>query len=778
MMKRAILIVCVLCLYLVGDAAAQQLRNPPQAAESIRQALFDGQAALMSGDTEGAARAVQESHQLYSSVLSESVAGADAALNTLLIAQFTDIESAAREGDLLEYAALRGQIWARILHGSSQIVYAAVASGDGTVAALWLPLRDFRLSTRFSRPGADATLAVSALQHRTMSPQQVEDAVRADLLDTYQAQLIASLMDADEAGQKGFAMRRAEEAGLAAGYFDILAFAYGEQRGDAALKDARESFTALVAAAAMSDDAAFAHARTQIDEILTGFRAAPLSSAEIARRAGQFMRFMSLVPIEYARGVRHGVVTSDIEIQEAVTFHHGAVVAFTDIRDTLAGYDAHAAARIGALLSQAQMQIREVADPVALQATADEAVQLLTATVPAEWLKSSADSDIDVILSILDQVESAAAQGEYQLAESARLEAYALLELGLEQRLRGFAPDLAVHVESLFWQGTPEYTGLAVLLANRAAVGDIRATLRQLEAGLNTAQTVLKGSSAPAAVISNAAIIVFREGLEAVLILASLLASLRTAEEQRYRRPLVAGAALAFAATGLTWILANSLLTVLLPLGERLEAIVSLIAIGVLLLITNWFFHKVYWTGWMANFHARKRQLVGGVITISIGQTFGLMVLGFTSIYREGFETVLFLQSLVLDAGVSVVLQGVALGLLGTAAVGAVTFALQVRLPYKKMLVVTGVMIGVVLLTMVGHTVHVMQSVGWMPITPLPGVFIPYWMGQWFGLFATFQGVGLQIAAAVFVIGSYFLAEHQNKARRAQLRDERQVITS
>jgi high-affinity iron transporter len=94
------------------------------------------------------------------------------------------------------------------------------------------------------------------------------------------------------------------------------------------------------------------------------------------------------------------------------------------------------------------------------------------------------------------------------------------------------------------------------------------------------------------------------------------------------------------------------------------------------------------------------------------------------------------------------------------------------------MLVVTGVMIGVVLLTMVGHTVHVMQSVGWMPITPLPGVFIPYWMGQWFGLFATFQGVGLQIAAAVFVIGSYFLAEHQNKARRAQLRDERQVITS
>src|SRR5690606_36275477 len=114
---------------------------------------------------------------------------------------------------------------------------------------------------------------------------------------------------------------------------------------------------------------------------------------------------------------------------------------------------------------------------------------------------------------------------------------------------------------------------------------------------------------------------------------------------------LVIGAILAFFATVLTWWFATSLLKVLLPLGETLEAIVSLIAIGVLLLITNWFFHKVYWVGWMANFHTRKQQLVGGMVVITISQTVGLMILGFTSVYREGFETVLFLQSLVLEAG-------------------------------------------------------------------------------------------------------------------------------
>jgi high-affinity iron transporter len=188
-----------------------------------------------------------------------------------------------------------------------------------------------------------------------------------------------------------------------------------------------------------------------------------------------------------------------------------------------------------------------------------------------------------------------------------------------------------------------------------------------------------------------------------------------------------------------------------------------LIAIAVLLLITNWFFHKVYWNGWIANFHTKKRQLISG----SVGQWLGLALLGFTSIYREGFETVLFLQALVLEAGAAVVLSGVALGLGGTLLVGFIVFALQAKLPYKKMLIVTGVMIGAVLLQMVGNTVHVLQVVGWMSIHPIRWLELPYWVGMWFGLYATWEGIGLQIGAAVFVIGSYLLAERvQHRAAK------------
>jgi high-affinity iron transporter len=767
MSRRFVLCIVTIILLVCGSAAAQSNEHPAAFAEDTRQALFEAQVALMQADTATAQRALESAQTAYEAGLKPTFEADAANTAERIETLWTQAEDAINADNAPAFAAIRSQLWTALLDGSTQIVVTATNTGDGTMAAQWLTLRDFRTSTRFSRPGADATLAVKALASGTVVGSEALVAVEADLYDTYQGQLVAALSDANEAHTNNFALRQAEEAGLAAGYFEILAPAYTTQRGEAETTSIRTQFAALIAASVTNDAAAFASAHSAIDTALTGFRAAPLSQDQLVRRAGQLVRFSSLIPVDYARGVRNGVVTSDIEVQEALTFHEGATAAFADVESALMERDPVATARIEELLTQALTQIRAVEDPGALQATIDEASTLLNKVIPQEWLTTNSSGDIDVILSVLDQVKNAVAAGDYKLAESARLEGYALLELGVEQHLRGFAPEMAAEIESLFWQGTAQHVGLAALLTSDAPASEVRATLAALETALKDASLVIGSSVAPEAVVGNAAIIVFREGLEAVLILASLIASLRTAEQRRYRQPLVAGAALAFAGTVITWFLATSLLTVLLPLGERLEAVVSLIAIGVLLVITNWFFHKSYWTGWMAKFHSKKQSLVSGKkSSIKIGQTLGLVILGFTSIYREGFETVLFLQSLVLEAGTSIVLQGVALGLLGTAAVGVVTFSLQVRLPYKKMLVVTGVFIGVVLLTMVGNTVHVMQAVGWMPIHSIQGLYLPYWMGQWFGFFATWEGIILQITAGTFVIGSYFLSEHQTKRQR------------
>lgn len=772
MRPNKILIALLMCLPVIMGSAitsvfAGETPSPPQVAELMRQQLFHAQVALMHGDSAGAETAIGEAQQLYVTALQTPIRAVLPEHDRRIAGGLSQAGEYARAGNTAGLAVMRGRIWTMLLAAGSQMVYRALATGDSAMALLWLPLREFRPATRFSRPAVDATLAVSGFAREVIPAEAALQSVQSDLLDTCQARLMGSLVALKEAHSRHFTLRRAEETGLAAGYFAMLADTFGAQRGPQALTEMQGYFDRLVAAAVAGDEAAFETLPGQIEAALAGFRAVPLSDQELARRAGQFVRYLTLVPVEYARGVRDGVVVNDIEVQEALTFYEGAAAAFADMETALNARDTRLAAQLKVLLARIREQIRQVAAPDELQAAITEIQQLSTQVIPAEWLTASAGSDIDVIFSILDQVATAVVKQDYRAAEAARLEAYAVLELGIEQRLRGFAPEIALQIESLFWQGTDEQAGLAIQLATEAPLAAIRATLARLHSALDDARLILNaGRSAPEAVIGNAAVIVFREGLEAVLILASLLASLRTAEQLRFRRPLITGAGLALVATVVTWGMAANLLSALLPLGEKLEAIVSLIAIGVLLLITSWFFHKAYWTGWMAKFHARKRSLVAGVVGAAISQTIGLILLGFTSIYRGGFETVLFLQSLVLEAGTPVVLQGVALGLLATAGVGIITFKLQVRLPYKKMLIVTGVMIGVVLLTMVGHTVHVLQSLGWLPITPIQGIYVPFWMGQWFGLFATWQGIGLQLGAAVFVIGSYFVAAYQNKRNR------------
>ena len=69
----------------------------------------------------------------------------------------------------------------------------------------------------------------------------------------------------------------------------------------------------------------------------------------------------------------------------------------------------------------------------------------------------------------------------------------------------------------------------------------------------------------------------------------------------------------------------------------------------------------------------------------------------------------------------------------------------------------SGVLIAFVLFTMVGTTVRTMQGVGWLPIHPID-VEIPLWMGNWLGIYPSWETIGAQVFAISFVIGSYYAA--------------------
>src|SRR6185312_13732940 len=176
-------------------------------------------------------------------------------------------------------------------------------------------------------------------------------------------------------------------------------------------------------------------------------------------------------------------------------------------------------------------------------------------------------------------------------------------------------------------------------------------------------------------------------------------------------------------------------------------------------------------TGWIQNRNKHKRAILSrDGIDRRRATIWGLVLLGVTSVYREGFEVVLFLQNLRLSYGAGTVLEGVALGLALTASVGGVTFFAHRHLPYKRMLVLTGVMLGVVLIVMVGESVQEMQLAGWLPETSV-ALSIPGWVGLWFAIFPTVEGLVAQVLAAALVLGSYFGAEYW-RVKRPQRRAE------
>src|SRR5215468_4233929 len=261
-------------------------------------------------------------------------------------------------------------------------------------------------------------------------------------------------------------------------------------------------------------------------------------------------------------------------------------------------------------------------------------------------------------------------------------------------------------------------------------------------------------------------ILVFREGLECILVLAAITASM-TGPKREHRRPVAFGATFAFIATLITWCVAVRIVGSLSDNMSALDlqAATGLLAIIVLLVIMNWFFHKIYWGGWIRAHNRRRKTLLENARAAEISQSrlwFGLVLLGFTSLYREGFEVVLFLQSYHLRLGGMVVLKGALLGIVLSGLVAVLTFVLQQRLPYRKMLITTGILLGMVLLVMVGEQAQEMQLAHWISTTRINQLanVIPPWMGMWFAVFPTVETLIAQLVAAVLVIGSYCAARH------------------
>ena len=356
-----------------------------------------------------------------------------------------------------------------------------------------------------------------------------------------------------------------------------------------------------------------------------------------------------------------------------------------------------------------------------------------------------------------------AAEGDrdaaYDVARTAYLDHFEYAEIPL--RLR--EPDLVLDMEFKF-------AAYRDAIQSGAPMSEIRDQERGILRGLDDVERSIteKGIAAPAVAFAFSFTILFREGLEAVLLIAILLGSLEAARARNYRRPLAWGAAAAIAASIATFALTLTVLEIAPVDRELLEGGAAVLAVLVLVMVCFWLVSRLEHRRWMEFMRSRVSAAV------ATGGALAFAGLGFTAIYREGFETVLFYQALVLFAeGLMLwVALGAAVAAGALVGVGYAILKLGKRLPIKPLLIGGAAMLLLLSVAFAGNAVRSLQGADVIGVTPIDGDWarLPIFIAEMTGIHPTVQGIAVQAALlATFVAGALwvFLLKPRIAARRA-----------
>lgn len=740
-----------------------------EAAQRIRDLAFRAQSELYaaarasdpSAQYQAAADLLDEANTIYQASLQPSLQELAPETDALILDVLNRARSAALDGDASALAATRGRLWTALLQGSQTAALSTLTAGDAESAAEWLRLREYRESTRVSTVGDPSAQAIVSVQQNQLSAENAVLLVANDLRDAYFFRLRDSLTQIEDAVEKNFPTRAAEWSGQAAGYFSILQADMTERLGEDVMRSLSESFASLEIAALTEDWAAVQTQVNLIRETLSGYQPVELTPAEITKRGQLLYLFTDLVYVEYKDGVRDGQITIAIEYQEAITFRGQAEIVFEELRPLIAEADAESAARLEAILGELETTMLNLGEPQDVESLVEEALTIIETTLDVSAEASDASASFTVLDTLLNEVLVAAREGRHEDAERTRVEAYATFESGPEQRLAHRAPLLARELEGLFWEGTEGQKGLATLIAEQAPAEDIAASVNQLNVKLDEAEAFLSVGMSGILAVVNGMLIILREGLEAVLILGAILGYLRaTNSPRKFGVWVYLGTAAAVLLSVFTWWAAQRLITISVAGREIIEGVASLLAVAVLFCVTHWLFEKVYVVDWIAF----VKEQVGKAL--STGSALALVGLGFTVVYREGFETVLFYQALLFDAQAGSVWLGFILGSLVIFGVAYVLLRLSKRLPLKPFFTVTGLMLMLLAFNFMGSGIRELQEAGivsahllaWMPENLI--------LMELFGIFPTLETALGQALFLLVLIATFSYSLWRGKPKK------------
>ena len=399
-------------------------------------------------------------------------------------------------------------------------------------------------------------------------------------------------------------------------------------------------------------------------------------------------------------------------------------------------------------------------------------VQKLTVTTPAEavsdygeaggqlmaWLRAHPERLFDqqspLVFSRhrLDDVLEAYRGGDsklaYQQAVAAYLEGFELVEQGLN----AVDPGLRVEIEQAM-------TGLRTRIRQGIPVTELEADIVAIKHQLELTGEILGGRSLSGiAAFTAAFFILLREGLEALLVVAALVAFLVKTEHRANVRYLHFGWIGALFAGLLTWWVSVSIVEISGASREITEGIAALVAASVLFYVGFWLHDKTTAAQWKAFIEKSMHR------ALSTGTLWGLAGLSFIAVYREVFETILFYQALWLqtdDTGRSMALGGFGAGAALLAVLAWIVFRFSMRLPLRQFFSISGLLMFVLALIFAGKGVAALQEAGYIHVSPvnMPRIDL-------LGIYPNLQGLLLQVALLLLAVFLWYGLPGRRNSRR------------
>ena len=356
-------------------------------------------------------------------------------------------------------------------------------------------------------------------------------------------------------------------------------------------------------------------------------------------------------------------------------------------------------------------------------------------------LAAGRESPIDFSARVLADSQAAYRRGDvaqaHQLAVTAYLEGFELIET----QLGAVDSGLKTRVEA-------EMLRYRTLIQSRAPHEAVETQARTIATLLDLARERLDAARlSPVTTFTSALVILLREGLEAILVLAALVATLIKSGRREGLRYVHAGWIGALALGGVTWVAASYVVTVSGASREVTEGVTALVAAAMLLYLGFWMHRHSHAARWKAFIETRVRSALSGRTLWTLAS------ISFLAVYREAFETVLFYQALWVEAGPGghlAVGLGCVAGFVGLGLLAWLILRLGLRLPVGWFFGVGSALMAALAVVLAGKGIAALQHAGKLPVATLDLPAIPS-----LGVYPTWQGVVTQIVVIVVILGAF-----------------------